>query len=79
MTDFNQLLQKADSIVDVYHKGQADKAGVDYIVYLRRVSARCNTVKAKIVSLLHDTLEATEVTPDLFLRQGFSQEIVDAV
>jgi (p)ppGpp synthase/HD superfamily hydrolase len=55
MTDFTHLLQKADTIVEEYHRGQTDKAGADYIEHPRRVSAHCNTIKVKIVVLLHDT------------------------
>lgn len=79
MTDFTHLLQKADTIAEEYHKCQTGKAGPDYIGHPRRVFEHCNSIKAKIVALLHDTIEDTEVTPDFLLRQGFTREIVDAV
>jgi (p)ppGpp synthase/HD superfamily hydrolase len=79
MTDYNYLLQKADIIAEQYHKGQIDKAGADYIAHPRRVSEHCDGMKAKIVALLHDTIEDTEITSDFLLDQGFPQEIVDAV
>jgi (p)ppGpp synthase/HD superfamily hydrolase len=44
-----------------------------------RVAERCQCIKAKIVALLHDTIEDTDVTADYLLEQSFPQEIVAAV
>ena len=73
------LLKCALDIATKAHKGQKDKAGKDYIDHPKRVSARCTTDDARIVALLHDTIEDTFVTSDYLLEQGFPQYIVDAV
>ena len=73
------LLQKAEELARQAHQGQKDKAGDDYITHPLRVSERCKTLKAKIVALLHDTIEDTYVTPDLLRQQGFDKEIIDGV
>lgn len=73
------LLQKAEDLAREAHKGKTDKAGNDYITHPLRVSERCKTLKAKIVALLHDTIEDTYVTPDLLRQQGFDEEIIDGV
>lgn len=39
----------------------------------------CATDAERIVALLHDTIEDTDITTDYLLGQGFSQSIVDAV
>ena len=43
------------------------------------MAERCRSPKAKIVALLHDTIEDTDVTAPYLLEQGFPREIVDAV
>lgn len=44
-----------------------------------RVSNRCSTDEERIVALLHDTIEDTEVTAEYLLMEGFSRNIVDAI
>ena len=61
------------------HKGQKDKSGRDYIMHPIRVAERCTSPKAKIVALLHDTIEDTDVTTDYLREQGFPEEIIEGV
>lgn len=75
----DELYRRALEIAERVHAGQTDKGGADYIGHPRRVAGYCMSDKAKIVALLHDTIEDTEVTPEYLLSQGFSQEIVDGV
>lgn len=75
MTDKVKL---AYAIALVAHKGQVDKAGMDYILHPLTVSNNCNTEEEKIVALLHDVLEDTSVTKEDLLK-FFSSEIVEAV
>lgn len=73
------MLEKAEAIARKAHTGQVDKAGTEYISHPLRVSERCHSPKAKIVALLHDTIEDTYVTPDLLRQQGFDEEIIEGV
>ena len=77
--DNNELYDKALQIAVRAHKGQKDKAGHDYILHPIRVSERCDDPRAKIVALLHDTIEDTNVTADYLREEGFTEEIVEAV
>lgn len=77
--DWNELHDLALAIASRAHSGQCDKAGNDYISHPLRVAERCRSPKAKIVALLHDTIEDTDVTAPYLLEQGFPREIVDAV
>ena len=77
--DYNELYDKALQIAIRAHKGQKDKAGHDYILHPIRVSERCDDPRAKIVALLHDTIEDTDVTEEYLRQQGFPDDIVDAV
>ena len=75
----NELLEKALRIAIEVHAGQVDKAGKPYIFHPLRVCSRCFTDEEKIVALLHDTIEDTEITTEDLLSEGFPKNIVDAV
>lgn len=74
-----ELLEKAEKLAREAHQGQKDKSGADYIGHPLQVSARSKSPKAKIVGLLHDTIEDTYVTARMLKEMGFDDEIVDAV
>lgn len=74
-----KLLDKAALICVTKHAGQRDKMGCAYFQHPMRVAMHCTTDAEKIVALLHDTIEDTDVTPDYLLAEGFPREIVDAV
>ena len=62
------------------HAGQFDKAGKPYILHPLRVMNNVNTIEEKIVGVLHDTIEDTELTLDeLENLFGFPSNIVEAV
>ena len=76
MGDFAKLLDKAALICVTKHQGQRDKAGAAYFQHPMRVAMNCEKDEEKIVALLHDTIEDTDVTPEWLKQQGFSNEIV---
>ena len=77
--NYNELYDKALLIAKRAHAGQKDKAGQDYITHPIRVAERCDDPRAKIVALLHDTIEDSDVTADYLRKEGFREEIVEAV
>ena len=77
--DYTELYDKALQIAMRAHAGQKDKAGRDYVMHPIRVAERCGDMRAKIVALLHDTIEDTYITADYLRAQGFGEEIVKAV
>jgi (p)ppGpp synthase/HD superfamily hydrolase len=77
--DYNELYDKALRIAMRAHEGQRDKAGQDYVMHPIRVAERCDDQRAKVVALLHDTIEDSDVTADHLREEGFSEEIVEAV
>lgn len=79
MTDISTLLEKALHIATDAHIYQVDKAGMPYILHPIRVANRCSTDDERIVALLHDTIEDTEVTAEYLLMEGFPRNIVDAI
>lgn len=77
--DVQNLLDIAADVCMRAHTGQRDKAGKAYFLHPMRIAMRCKTDEERIVALLHDTIEDSDVTPEYLLDLGFSQEIVDAV
>ena len=73
------LLEKTLQIASKAHEGQTDKSGAPYIFHPIRVANRCSTDDERIVALLHDTIEDTEVTAEYLLIEGFPRNIVDAI
>ncbi len=76
MIDFVRL---AYSIAKEAHKGQVDKAGVDYIEHPKKVASYVQTNEEKVVAYLHDIIEDTDVTLDDLRNYGFSEKIIVAV
>lgn len=77
--NWNELYDRALQIAIRAHKGQKDKADRDYVMHPIRVAERCKDPRAKIVALLHDTIEDTSVTPSYLRSEGFPEEIINAV
>ena len=74
MNDINKALE----IATLAHKGQVDKVGKDYINHPIAVSNMCTSIKAKIVGLLHDVVEDTDVSLD-DLSNYFTPDIIEAI
>lgn len=72
------LLKKAMAFANEAHKGQKDKAGNDYVTHPIWVSNHLSDLKCKIVGLLHDTVEDSNVTLE-DIEKEFGKEIRDAV
>jgi (p)ppGpp synthase/HD superfamily hydrolase len=70
---------KALDIASWAHRDQKDKAGKPYFGHLARVSMACESDVAKIVALLHDVIEDTDLTPDKLEEMGVSEFIVKSV
>lgn len=76
---YPELLDKAAIICVTKHAGQRDKMGCAYFQHPMRVAMRCKKDEEKIVALLHDTIEDTDVTPEYLLAEGFPKHIVDGI
>lgn len=74
-----KLLDKAAQICVSKHAGQRDKMGCAYFQHPMRVAMRCRTDEEKMVALLHDTIEDTDVTSEYLLAEGFPQSVVDGI
>jgi (p)ppGpp synthase/HD superfamily hydrolase len=72
------LYEKALALATEAHKGQTDKAGQDYILHPLAVAESVSTQTAKIVALLHDTVEDAEVSLD-DIKLVFGETVAEAV
>lgn len=61
------------------HHGQTDKSGAPYILHPLRVMAGMQTETERIVAILHDVVEDSDVTLDDLRGMGYSEEIVTAI
>ena len=69
-------LEKAYIISKRYFEEKLDKGGYPYINHLEYVSSHGRNENEKIIGLLHDILEDTDLTKEKLLEFGFSKEIV---
>lgn len=72
-------LEKALLIAVQAHSSQKDRYGQPYILHPLRVMMRVKPEVEKIVAVLHDVVEDSELTLEDLKREGFSDEIVRAV
>ena len=77
--DLRQQLTHAINIAISAHGKQKDRNGQPYIGHCFRVMNAGQTLEEKIVGVLHDVLEDTELTIGDLLMEGFSEEVVNAV
>ena len=73
------LYEKALSIATRAHRGQVDKAGVDYIHHPLFVASLVSSDEEKATALLHDVLEDSSFTIDDLRDEGISDNVVEAV
>ncbi|MFN5854677.1 MAG: GTP pyrophosphokinase [Pseudanabaenaceae cyanobacterium] len=77
--NYETLLATAITIATQAHEGQTDKAGQPYIQHPLAVMARVDSPEAKIVAVLHDSLEDSNLVAQDLVDAGFTPEIVAAV
>ena len=73
------LLDKAIKIAVDSHSGQISNNGEPYILHPLRMMFQLDTTEQKIVAVLHDTIEKTQVDYGYLEDAGFSEEILFAV
>lgn len=73
------LYQQALVIAEDAHKGQVDKAGMDYIQHPLFVASLVEGELAKTVALLHDVVEDSDWTLEDLRMEVLPEEVVQAV
>lgn len=72
-------LQRALEIAVESHKNQKQKDGTPYALHPIRLSMSLQSEEQKIVALLHDVVEDTDWTFEDLVREGFSQNVIEAL
>ena len=72
-------LDRAIELAKQHHEGQTDKTGNPNIEHPLRVMNQVESEEEKIVAVLHDIVEDTDISLDDLRNEGFSKEVVDAV
>ena len=72
-------LDRAIQLAKQHHEGQTDKAGKPYIEHPLRVMNQVESEEEKIVAVLHDIVEDTDISLNDLRNEGFSEEVVSAV
>lgn len=74
-----RLLERAIQIAQQQHAGQVDKAGRPYIEHPKRVMNAMDNDAERIVAILHDAIEDTDLTLGELAAEGFPGYLLDAL
>ena len=73
------LLEKAIKLARQVHTNQLDKAGKAYFEHPLRVMNNLTTLEEKIVGILHDAIEDSDLTLEDLRQLGFPEILIDAI
>jgi (p)ppGpp synthase/HD superfamily hydrolase len=73
------MLARAIGIAAASHAGKIDKCREPYILHPLAVMAQVETIEQKIVAVLHDVVEDSDVSLRDLSKAGFSERILGAV
>lgn len=76
---YTDLTRKA--IVYAYnaHEGQLDRGGIPYIFHPYHLAEQMTDELTACAALLHDVIEDTSTTADDLRKEGFPEEVIEAV
>ena len=78
-TETMATLERAIALAATYHAGQQQRNGQPYILHPLHVMQHVPGMSAKMVAVLHDAIEDTDLTLAMLKREGFADEILHAV
>jgi (p)ppGpp synthase/HD superfamily hydrolase len=73
------LLEQAISLAVLKHAGQTQKNGDPYVLHPLHLMCQMRTEDERIVAVLHDVVEDTDVTLDELAQMGFSAIVLEAL
>ena len=73
------MTKKAIALMFEKHKNQVDKSGMPYVFHPFHVAEQMTDENTTIVALLHDIIEDTDVTFEDLRKNGFSDEVIEAL
>ena len=76
---YTEATKKAMNIMFQQHKDQKDKSGQPYVFHPFLVAEAQTDETRTIVALLHDVVEDTDMTFEDLKKEGFSNEVIEAL
>lgn len=76
---YTDLTKKALKLCFEAHKEQVDKSGMPYVFHPFHLAEQMTNESTTVVALLHDVVEDTNLNFDDLEKQGFSDEIINAL
>ena len=76
---YTLMTRKAMIVAYKAHENQVDRSGVPYIFHPFHVAESMDTEAEVCVALLHDVVEDTDYTIEDLTKEGFSDEVLEAV
>ena len=76
---YTPLTKKALNISFIAHKNQVDKSGMPYVYHPFHLAEQMDDELSTCVALLHDVVEDTDLTLDELRRDGFPDEVIEAL
>lgn len=73
------LLERAIQIAANAHAGQTRKDGSPYILHPLRLMLKMDSDEARIVAILHDVVEDTDISFEDLRREGFPESVLEAL
>lgn len=74
-----KILEKAIQIAVLAHNGQVDKGGQPYILHPISVMMKMDTIEEKIVAILHDSIEDSNIKKEELIAFGIPKKLVDEI
>lgn len=76
---YTSLTKKALRICFNAHKEQLDKSEVPYVFHPFYLATQMDDENSTCVALLHDVVEDSDMTFDDLIKEGFNEEIINAL
>jgi (p)ppGpp synthase/HD superfamily hydrolase len=77
--EYELLLERAIAIATEAHAGQVDKAGKPYIEHPLFVMEQVSSLEQKIVAVLHDAIEDSDLSFEDLKSAGFPEVLIKAI
>lgn len=78
-TKLIEELERAIALASIKHKGQLDKGGNPYILHPINVMKEMYTLQEKIIAVLHDIIEDTDVDEHFLKAYGINEIAIKSI
>ncbi len=76
---YTDLTKKAMRISFEAHKNQLDKSGLPYVYHPYHLAEQMDDEYSVCIALLHDVVEDTPITISDLKKEGFPDEVIEAI